>query len=73
MHRVGYCTPNIHYHPESMTFGNRVLEDVITDEVILDDSWPYSTPNSAVLLGKKKKKKGHRDSHTGGTPGENRS
>ena len=57
MHRVGYCTPNIHYHPESMTFGNRVLEDVITDEVILDDSWPYSTPNSAVLLGKKKKKK----------------
>ena len=42
MHWVGYCTPNIHYHPESMTFGNRVLEDVIKDEVILDDSWPSS-------------------------------
>ena len=68
MHRVGYCTPNIHYHPESMTFGNRVLEDVITDEVILDDSWPYS---KLCCPFREKKKKRHRDSHTGGTPGEN--
>lgn len=68
MHWFGYYTPNIHDHPESMTFGNRVLEDIIKDEVILDDSWPYS--KFWCLLGKKKYTETitRGDSHTGTHP-----